>query len=155
VAFWLAWRIVPVLERDREKPFDWPGFLLTGGGLFGLMAAAEILSRPEAAWSRAALALAVGLMAAGVVHLKRAARPMLDLTALNTKIYETHVNQVSGSVGESHPPRGGYSRTTARVRRSAVSPPRGACGLYVGARAAACSAASASESTQSAHCCMT
>ncbi|GAA3608016.1 MFS transporter [Gibbsiella greigii] len=84
IAFILAWYIVPPLERVRDKPFDWPGFLLTGGGLFGLMAATEILSHPEAAWGEAALALAagIGLMAAGVVHLKRAARPMFDLGAL-------------------------------------------------------------------------
>jgi len=84
IAFLLVWRIVPALDRDREKPFDWPGFLLTGAGLFGLMAATEILSRPGAAWDQAALALAVGiaLMAAGVIHLKRAARPMFDLGAL-------------------------------------------------------------------------
>ncbi|MFT3799590.1 MAG: MFS transporter [Burkholderiaceae bacterium] len=84
VALLLALRIVPELERHRDKTFDWPGFLLTGSGLFCLMAATEILSRPEAAWRSAAMLLAAGiaLMAASVRHLRRAARPMLELSAL-------------------------------------------------------------------------
>ncbi|TKI03741.1 MFS transporter [Martelella alba] len=84
IAFLLAWWIVPALKPDREKSFDWPGFLLTGGGLFGLMTATEILSRTEAAWDESVLPLVVGLvlMGMGVVHLKRAARPMFNLGAL-------------------------------------------------------------------------
>ncbi len=89
IAFLLAWRIVPTLDRAQEKPFDWPGFLLTGGGLFGLMTTTEILSQPEVAWSAAALVLIAGLllMAAGVAHLKRAARPMFDLDALKVPTF--------------------------------------------------------------------
>ncbi|EHQ8971375.1 multidrug efflux MFS transporter [Escherichia coli] len=83
-AFFLARRIVPVLEREREKPFDWPGFLLTGGGLSGLMVATEILSRPDESWGKAALALVPGIamISMGVAHLKRAAQPMFELESL-------------------------------------------------------------------------
>ncbi|MFT3720916.1 MFS transporter [Pseudorhodoferax sp.] len=84
IALVLAWRIVPALQPQQGKAFDWPGFLLTGGGLFCLLAATEIVAQPQAAWGRAAALLAAGLvlMAASVRHLRRAARPMLDLSAL-------------------------------------------------------------------------
>lgn len=84
IALVLAWRIVPLMERQLHKTFDWPGFLLTGSGLFCLMAATETLSRPKAAWNWAAALLAAGivLLLASARHLRRAARPMLDLAVL-------------------------------------------------------------------------
>lgn len=84
LALLYALRIVPVTKPDPDRAFDWPGFLLTGSGLFCLMAATEILSRPDASWATAGGALAVGaaLMVAGVVHLRRSDHPMFDLAAL-------------------------------------------------------------------------
>lgn len=48
IAFLLDWRLVLVAEQDRNRQFDWPGFLLTGSALFCLMPAAEIPSQPDA-----------------------------------------------------------------------------------------------------------
>ncbi|MGC4028491.1 MAG: MFS transporter [Steroidobacteraceae bacterium] len=92
-ALLLAGRIVPMLERKPDKAFDWPGFLLTGSGVFCLMAATEILPQPHAAWGTAVALLAVGvvLMTASVRHLRRAARPMLDLAALKLPTFAATV----------------------------------------------------------------
>jgi len=89
----LAWKIVPATARHRGKAFDWPGFLLIGSGLFGLMAAAEMLSRPDAAWLETALALTAGagLMSAGLRHLRRTARPMFDLDALKLQTFAVSI----------------------------------------------------------------
>lgn len=98
LAFFLAWHIVPELASDREKPFDWPGFLLTGGGLFGLMAATEMLSQSDVEWGKAALVLVAGiaLMSLGMVHLRRAARPMFDPGALKLPTFS--VAMLGGSL---------------------------------------------------------
>ncbi len=93
LAFMLALKIVPALERDKSKSFDWPGFLLAGGGVFGLMTAAENLSRAELSMGPTLLALLAGsgLMAAGIFHLRHAAHPMVDLGALRLPTFAVTV----------------------------------------------------------------
>jgi EmrB/QacA subfamily drug resistance transporter len=84
LALCMAWRLIPVGPPVARRPFDWAGFLLSGSALFCLTWAAEQMSRPDAAWLEAG-----GFFVAGVVllvfdirHLRRAAKPLLDLTAL-------------------------------------------------------------------------
>ena len=93
IAFLLALKIVPPGDKRSDKAFDWPGFLLISGGLFGLMAATEILSQPDGGWVLAgsALALGAGLMAIGIVHLKRARHPMIDLGAMRLPTFSITV----------------------------------------------------------------
>ncbi|WP_299811846.1 MFS transporter [Tardiphaga sp.] len=77
-------------ERAREpRPFDWPGFALTSGGLFGVLWAVEVVSRPDMRWAEVAVPLVPGvlLLAAGVIHLGRAANPMLSLAALRVPTF--------------------------------------------------------------------
>ncbi len=77
-------------EKSREvRPFDWLGFVLTSGGLFGVLWAVEVISRPDMQWREVAVALVPGvaLLAAGVVHLGRAKNPMLSLSALRVPTF--------------------------------------------------------------------
>ena len=84
IALALAWRIVPKSNPERAVPFDWPGFLLIGSGLFFLMAVAEILAEPGAVWLPAAAAstLAAGLLGLGVRRLRTTPHPMIDIAPL-------------------------------------------------------------------------
>jgi EmrB/QacA subfamily drug resistance transporter len=77
-------------DRAREsRPFDWPGFLLTGSGLFGILWAVELTSRPDLHWIDAASCVVPGvlLLAAGIWHLRRTAHPMLSLDALRVPTF--------------------------------------------------------------------
>jgi EmrB/QacA subfamily drug resistance transporter len=89
IALALAWRVVPDTPAERESRFDWPGFLLIGSGLFGLMLFADVLARPDAGWVEAAGALVPGaaLTALGVWRLRRAAQPMIDLAPLKVPTF--------------------------------------------------------------------
>lgn len=89
IALLAALRVLPPSETSSARSFDWPGFLLMGGGLFGLMACTEILARPDVSWRDAVAALAVGLvlLGFGVRHLNRAAHPMLSLQALKAPTF--------------------------------------------------------------------
>lgn len=93
IACLLAWIIVPSIESEDDKPFDWFGFLFMSSGLFGLMAAAEILSRPDAGLPIALIAMALGaaLLLAGVWHLKHAENPMFDLRALKLQTFSVAI----------------------------------------------------------------
>lgn len=97
LALAMAARLVPKVAlrtaaRDVQA-FDWAGFVLCGGGLFGVMAAAEMISRPRVDWELAGLALGAGglLLAAGARHLARAAHPMLDPAALKVRTFAVAV----------------------------------------------------------------
>jgi EmrB/QacA subfamily drug resistance transporter len=79
-----ALRLIPNEKAREPQPFDWLGFVLTSGGLFGVLWAVEVVSRPDMQWQEVAFALVPGvaLLAAGVAHMHRAAHPMLSLSAL-------------------------------------------------------------------------
>jgi EmrB/QacA subfamily drug resistance transporter len=92
-------RMVATTQPGEEKvPLDWLGFLLTGTGLAVLVLGMEEvgggggLARPLVA-----LALSAVLLAASVRHLRRAARPLLDLrTTLQVGTYRA--STLSGSI---------------------------------------------------------
>jgi EmrB/QacA subfamily drug resistance transporter len=77
-------------EKSREpRPFDWLGFALTSGGLFGVLWAVEVVSRPDMHWREVVVTLVPGmlLLGAAVVHMHRAAHPMLSLSALRVPTF--------------------------------------------------------------------
>ncbi len=74
-------RLIPDLRSDARPPFDWPGFVLSGLGIYGVMAGLErVADRPDSI-SIGITVAGVGLLAAAVHHFRRATHPMIDLSA--------------------------------------------------------------------------
>jgi EmrB/QacA subfamily drug resistance transporter len=93
LALGAAWLLLPAERSSENRPFDWPGFVLIGGGLFCTLWASEIASRPDMRWHEVALFLVPGalLLAAGGWHLRRAEHPMLAVSALRLKTFAVTV----------------------------------------------------------------
>jgi EmrB/QacA subfamily drug resistance transporter len=94
----LARRLVPVLRADRAPALDRLGFVLTALGVGALMVAVENVGAAVVALPvvvGGALA-AAALLTAAVVHLRRAADPLLDLRNLAIPSYR--VTATGGSV---------------------------------------------------------
>ncbi|NGZ85733.1 MFS transporter [Duganella aceris] len=83
VALLLAWRLIPDQRATSRRPFDLPGFLLSGGALLLLTWGAEVCGGQDPDWTEAVACIAAGaaLLWALGRHLKRAAHPLIDLAA--------------------------------------------------------------------------
>jgi EmrB/QacA subfamily drug resistance transporter len=84
IALALAWWLIPDQRAAKKRPFDWPGFLLSGSALFLLTWGAEVVGGQNPDWNEAITCIGVGaaLLAALGWHLRRAAHPLIDLSAL-------------------------------------------------------------------------
>lgn len=83
VALALAWWLIPDQPAANKRPFDWSGFLLSGGALLLLTWGAEVSGSQDPNWAEAGGCIAVGvalLLALGR-HLKRAEHPLIDLSS--------------------------------------------------------------------------
>jgi EmrB/QacA subfamily drug resistance transporter len=79
-----AWWLIPDQRAAERRPFDWPGFLLSGSALLLLTWGAEVIGSATPDWAEAGACLALGallLLALGW-HLRRAAHPLIDLSSL-------------------------------------------------------------------------
>jgi EmrB/QacA subfamily drug resistance transporter len=92
-AFALSCLFVPNESGPERQPFDWPGFVLTGGALFCLLFTADLLGRPEIEWLKASLfaVAGIGLMTVDVRHLLRAPTPMISLRALDIATFRVAI----------------------------------------------------------------
>jgi len=100
---WIFWINIPIgalgiamaliLIRDvREEavpPFDWRGFLLAGLGLAALMLGLETLGRDMLPAAAVVILLALGTagLILYVLHARRAAHPVIDLTLLGIRTF--------------------------------------------------------------------
>ncbi len=84
IAMVLTWLFIANDRMDKRAPFDALGFMLSGTSLAALMYGFELLGRTDTPWAQALGCLAVGLAggAAAVWHARRAAHPLIDLSAL-------------------------------------------------------------------------
>jgi EmrB/QacA subfamily drug resistance transporter len=84
IALVLAWWLIPDQRAAEPRPFDWPGFLLSGSALLLLTWGAEVVGGQHPDWREAGACLVAGalLLAALGWHLKRAAHPLIDLSSL-------------------------------------------------------------------------
>ncbi|MYM30887.1 MFS transporter [Duganella sp. CY15W] len=78
-----AWWLIPDTRAAGKRPFDWPGFLLSGSALFLLTWGAEVIGGQHPDWREAGGCLLMGvlLLIALGWHLKRAAHPLIDLSS--------------------------------------------------------------------------
>nr|WP_315397633.1 MFS transporter [uncultured Duganella sp.] len=79
----LAWWLLPKQGPSSRRPFDWPGFVLSAGGVLLLCWGAEMAGAPAPDWPGALGRMGAGAaaLAALVWHLRRAAHPLIDLGA--------------------------------------------------------------------------
>jgi len=83
IALALAWWLIPDKRAAEQRPFDWPGFLLSGSALLLLTWGAEVVGGQNPDWNEAGACLLAGalLLAALGWHLQRAAHPLIDLSS--------------------------------------------------------------------------
>lgn len=99
VALAFAWRLVPAGRPEGgAPPLDWAGVALTCAGLGGLTYAAHLvaLPAPPAALAAGFGVVSAGLLALAVVHLRRAAHPVLNLRTLAVPTFR--VSQLGGTM---------------------------------------------------------
>jgi hypothetical protein len=102
VAFAVAWRLVTAAPSgagaNAPPPLDWAGVALTCVGLGGLTYAAHLVSLPAVpvAQTVAFAAVSAALIAGAVVHLRRAAHPLLNLRTLS--VHTFRVSQLGGTM---------------------------------------------------------
>ena len=85
----LAWRQVPQHRGEVRAPFDTAGFVLTAAGLASFVYGLDLLSRREANPPLAAALVGAGvaILAAALVHARRAAHPLIDLACLSIRSF--------------------------------------------------------------------
>jgi len=88
----LVGRFIDEVRSSDVRPFDLTGFLLSGLGLGATMFALELLSRPgHGAFILPLLATGLVSIAAYLVHARRAAQPILDLTLLRIPTFRLSI----------------------------------------------------------------
>jgi MFS family permease len=89
VAIALALALVPNVRGDDRRPFDWPGFVMTGLAAFGLVYGLETIGRGRTSVMTGALHLAAGLAAGTLAlrHMLHTTHPLVDLLALRTPTF--------------------------------------------------------------------
>jgi EmrB/QacA subfamily drug resistance transporter len=98
VALALAWWLIPDQPAANKRPFDWPGFLLSGGALLLLTWGAEVSGSQDPNWVEAGACIAAGvilLLALGR-HLKRAEHPLIDLSSFGIPTFSITI--IGGSL---------------------------------------------------------
>jgi EmrB/QacA subfamily drug resistance transporter len=100
IAFAVAWRLVTAgpAAAGAPPPLDWAGVALTCAGLGGLTYTAHLVSlpAPPAAQTAAFAVASAALLAGAVVHLRRAAHPLLNLRTLSVRTFR--VSQLGGTM---------------------------------------------------------
>jgi MFS family permease len=76
---------VPQVRAEHQKPMDWPGFVLTGGGLALAIFGFTLLGSRSGGLGTALLMMGagLGLLAVYVWHARRTPHPIIDLTLLH------------------------------------------------------------------------
>ncbi len=93
VALWLIYRYMPDYRATTTQPLDVPGLVLFGSGTALLSWLLEIFGEHELRPTEllGLFLLALGLLAAYVVHARRAAHPLLRLTLFRVRTFRVAV----------------------------------------------------------------
>jgi MFS family permease len=101
-AFAVAWRLVTAgpaaAGGTGPPPLDWAGVILTCAGLGGLTYTAHLVTLPAPPVAQAAAfgVTSAALLTGAVVHLRRAAHPLLNLRTLSVRTFR--VSQLGGTM---------------------------------------------------------
>lgn len=98
IAITAALRLLPRLERDPGRRFDWLGFALIAPALFCILFAAESMGAKVPSWGLVALlgGGGLGLLALGYRHLRRSDHPILHFGAMRFATFRVPV--LGGSI---------------------------------------------------------
>ena len=85
----LAVSLFPSTTKPVRTPFDFPGFLLVGGGMVLLVFGMDSLAAKDAAGGMVALelGLAIGILSVAALYCLRARNPLLDLKLLRIRTF--------------------------------------------------------------------
>jgi EmrB/QacA subfamily drug resistance transporter len=89
VGMTLAWLWISNFKEERRKPFDWLGFALCGSACTTFMYGLELVGRESSSWRTPLVYVMCGLVlgALGVLHIRRAPHPVLDISSLKIKTF--------------------------------------------------------------------
>jgi MFS family permease len=98
IAWTVAWRLIEGARSATTPPLDLPGVVLTCAGLAAATYAAQLLSESVVRWTLVVvLAVAAAVLLTGaVVHLRRAAHPLINLGTLRVTTFRAAIG--SGSL---------------------------------------------------------
>jgi EmrB/QacA subfamily drug resistance transporter len=98
IAWTVAWRLIEGARPATTPPLDVPGVVLTCAGLAAATYAAQLLSESVVRWTLVVvLAVAAAVLLTGaVVHLRRAAHPLVNLGTLRVTTFRAAIG--SGSL---------------------------------------------------------
>jgi len=83
VALIMALALVPNAREDQPRRFDWTGFVLCGAGTFLLLGGLERLTQALSIVNFGVVACGAALSSVAIAHFRRAANPMLRLSAFS------------------------------------------------------------------------
>ena len=89
----LALRYIPDLKASEPRPFDWPGFWLTGAALGSFIWGLDRISTPGGDWRGPAALIVLGLVLGvfAIRHSRGARHPLLSLKPLRIATFRTSV----------------------------------------------------------------
>lgn len=87
----LVWKFMTEYREEARRSFDTPGFILSGTGLASLLFGLDQLGRPSVAPGLTAGLIGTGAIvcAVAVLHLRRTAEPLLDLSLFRIPTFAT------------------------------------------------------------------
>lgn len=98
LGIWFATRFLPDNDERIMKPLDWPGFILSGVAMSGVVFGLSVVSLPALPPVIGVVIVALGLICAiaYIAHARRTANPLLNLKLFNNQVFRSAV--LGGSV---------------------------------------------------------
>jgi len=93
VGIWFATRFLPDNDERIVKRLDWPGFVLSGIAMSGVVFGLSVVSLPALPPAVGLVTLAVGLICSVLYigHARRSADPLLDLRLFDNQVFRSAV----------------------------------------------------------------
>lgn len=90
VCILLAWHYIPAEGKPAvKKPFDWLGFVLSGGAVAGFMYGVEMFSKADVSYLASASVVVASLLVlfSNVWYAKRITAPLIDYSVMRVRTY--------------------------------------------------------------------
>ncbi|MFD1791168.1 DHA2 family efflux MFS transporter permease subunit [Ochrobactrum teleogrylli] len=93
IGIWFATRFLPDNDERIVKRLDWPGFVLSGIAMSGVVFGLSVVSLPALPPAVGLVTLAVGLICSVfyIGHARRSADPLLDLRLFDNQVFRSAV----------------------------------------------------------------